>query len=637
MTLEEKLQLWVDITGVSPEDKRKSWNIIPNRISDYDIMQMHKKIKETMEYSNPVMTEIILKDFFLQFLKDRKISLYELVTDNGTNKEMLTKCSILFHSFSSITKEESHMKESLRNMLAFYGKDICMEDIDTYDAASLYISAKKNMEKLRTVQFRKGKKSKTAPKFVKDIYLFNSIDEVIKGICSFPENTVMLCYIHDSEESSGSYFCYVIKNEQNIYLMGDMPDYAHPYQKFMSRCPSRDMAERINASFFPYSMAGVDLSCRYAVDDDHQKQEDFVLLGKFSSMQMDELIWNIYMLQFIKEKFFDEEYECDEISYTGNMLDTPLIKKNETALAVYHNFPSMELPVLQSIQETDGLTYGSEKNIHKSQGVFKNVIERFADKVDIMDCQMFGESDTTKLITGHDTWGRELTTDFLNVNKNAFGTKAEIERRQKWTARFNYATKINQLAEKEYKETSGQVRKWYEDKVLEHLPQIIEKAIKGELTNKYRVEHHFGSIQYQGNGKENVSLVKKEMANNVSGMYFYPGNERRNISEYKCLLSGTKGTIRLSIAPYDISDICNMLDISIEEVPVQIRDWCSVRKQNVGNYLIGDYDPMDWVIRDYWYNMNFGVALILSKRAYNEKRKEYGLPEDKFWMKSPQD
>ena len=529
----------------------------------------------------------------------------------------------------TVTEDEKVLKQTIKDALDFYGKDIVLEDIDMYEVVSLYVSAKNNINKLRTVQFKQGKKSTKAPKFSKEVYLFNSIDEVIKGISSHNENAVMLCYIHDTDESSGSYFCYVIKNEDNIYLMGDMPKYAHPYQKFISRCPSRRMAERINASFFPYSLAGIDLSNRYSVNDEHGKEDNFKRLGTFSSMDLEELIWNIYMLQFIKEKFFDNTFDCAELSYTGNMLNTPLIKKNETALAIYNDFPSITVPVYEDIHETDDLTYGTEKYPHKSKGLFSDVVERFKDKIDVKELQLYEDSDTVPLIVDKDSFGRDVTTDLLTVNTNTFGTASEIERRSKWALRFNYATKINELAKKEYEEKAGKIQKWYERKVIDNLPNIIEKAIKDEFRGKSKVIHDWGSVRYTGDG--DVSLVTKKMANSVDGFYFYPKNKYKNISEYECLLTGKKGTICLTVSPYDANNLCDILGITHKELPEQIRYWCASQRRHGGNYLLDDYDPMDWVIKDYWYHMNFGIALVLSKSAYNEKRKEYGLPEDKFW------
>lgn len=638
MTLEEKLKLWVEITGVDPNEKRNSWTLYSNKLSDYDISKMNDSIKSILEFSDmkfskETMTEIVLRNFFIEFLKDRKLSLYDMVV-NKDNDSMLSKCRLLMENLS-ITEDEIDMKNIIKNALDFYGKDICIEDIDMYEVVSLYVSAKNNIEKLRTVQFKKGKHSNIAPKFSKEVYLFNSIDEVINGINSYKENVVMLCYIHDVDESSGSYFCYVIKNEENVYLLGDMPKYAHPYQKFLSRCPSRHMAERINASFFPYSIAGVDLSNRYNVNDEHNKEENFKSLGLFKDMELSELIWNIYMLQGIKEKFFNNEFNCLELSYTGNMLNTPLLEKSETTLTIYNSFPSLSIPVFKSIHDTDDLTFGSKEYPHESQHLFDNVITRFNEKINLEEIQLFNNSDTVPLIVDKDAFGRDITTDLLAINTNSFGTKNEIEKRSKWILRFNYAVKINELAKKEYQEKNNEIREWFEQKVLDNLPNIIEKAIKDEFRGKSKVISNWGYSSFNSNNKDEngeVSLVSKYMANNVNGLFFYPKNRYKNISEYECLLTKKHGTICLTVSPYDSKNLCEMLNITKNELPDPIKNWCACEKRNVGNHLLDDYDPLDWVIKDYWYNMNFSIALILSKTAYSQKRKEYGLPEDKFWL-----
>lgn len=629
MNLNDKLELWVEITGINPNEKKTKWVITPNRLSDWDIEKMNKNLKYIMEHTNTVMTEIVLRYYFLQFLKDRTFSLYDLINDNESN-ELLQKCKLLMMELS-VTKEEEELKERTKNALDFYGKDVDIQDIDMFDVVSMYVSAKTNMENLRTVQFKRGKKSKIKPRFSKEIYMFHSIDEVIEGVNTIQENAVMLCYIHDNETPESSYFCYVAKNEENIYLIGDMPDYEHPYQKYLTRCPSRKMEDRINSNFFPYSMSGLDLSDRYKVNDSKSLDDNFKQLGTFASMELSELLWNIYMLEFIKEKFFDNNFDCKELSYTGNMLQNPLITKNETTLAIYNQFPVLDIPLISDIGETDNLIYGT-RNIHESEHIFKDLIDRFSSQVNIMDCQIYDKGDITKLIIDKDSFGNEITTNLLNMNTEFFGTKDEIERNQKWTTRFNYAVKINQLAKEEYNRTRNEVETWYRNIVMDKLPVILEKAIKGELRGKPRTIYNGIVRIVPQNPDEDISIVEKKLLSDVYGTYFFPKNTKAwRMSEYKCLLSDAKGTICLTINPSRIEEICTMLDISLDEVPVQIRDWTSQEKYIRGNYLLDDYDPMDWVIKDYWYDTNFGVALVLSKSAYNKKRKEYGLPEDKFW------
>lgn len=627
MKLEEKLNLWVDITGINPTEERKSWTLSAHKISDYDIKKINDDLQNIIKYGNQVMTEIALRTFFIEFLKDRKVSLFDLISEENNN-EMINKCKTLMQELP-VTKEETAMKHTIKNALDFYGKDVVSEDINTFDLVSLYISAKNNIDNLKTFQFKRGNKSDAAPKILKEVYLFNSIDEVIKGINSFSENAIMLCYIHDTEESSGSYFSYVIKNEENIYLLGDIPEYEHPYQKYISRCPSRNMADRINKTYFPYSLTNIDLSDRYSVNDGFSKEDNFIPLGKCNSMELSELIWHIYMLQFIKEKFFDNSFDCPEISYTGNMLNTPLIEKSETALAIYNDFPVLDMPVYKDIKETDDLTYGNKNYPRNSQHLFDDVIDRFKDKISVEELQLYKNVDRVPLIEKKH-WYDKDSADLLTVNTNSFGTAKELMEKSKWVLRFNYAIKINELAKQEYEEMNQDIRTWYHEMVNKNLPDIIEKTLRDEFKGKYKVIKNWNGTVTFGDGND-ISLISKNSINEAPSSYYFVKNEYLSNSDSKCIISGAKGNICLTISPYDADNLCDILGITKDELPEQIRNWKTTKRNYSGNHLLDNLDPMDWVIKDYWYQMNFGIALVFSKSAYNKKRKEYGLSEDKFW------
>lgn len=51
MTLKEKLDLWVKITGVNPsEDNRKYTIYMDGRLSNYDIQKMNERIMNSLKY-----------------------------------------------------------------------------------------------------------------------------------------------------------------------------------------------------------------------------------------------------------------------------------------------------------------------------------------------------------------------------------------------------------------------------------------------------------------------------------------------------------------------------------------------------------------------------------------------------------
>lgn len=57
MTLKEKLNLWVKITGLNPSEEKTSFSIdLSGKLSDYDIKVMDDKIKEVLQIDETGLT-----------------------------------------------------------------------------------------------------------------------------------------------------------------------------------------------------------------------------------------------------------------------------------------------------------------------------------------------------------------------------------------------------------------------------------------------------------------------------------------------------------------------------------------------------------------------------------------------------
>jgi hypothetical protein len=53
-----------------------------------------------------------------------------------------------------------------------------------------------------------------------------------------------------------SYFCFVIRNGGNLFVLSDVPEYSHPLQGMMSRRPDRELDRRAARNWFPYDLLG---------------------------------------------------------------------------------------------------------------------------------------------------------------------------------------------------------------------------------------------------------------------------------------------------------------------------------------------------------------------------------------------
>lgn len=631
MTTEEKLRQWVEITGVDPNETVTSYTFtMDGKLSRWDIEKMNKKIQEALaQDASGLLVNILLRKYLDEYLKDQSITILEFIEKKDEYEKFVEKCFALKEALVE-TEDEIALKEHTQNAIRFYNYKYD-ETLEMYDIAMIYMSAKYNLENLTTVQFKRGALSSEAPKLIKEVYLFNNIDEVIKRINNTNFNGIMLCYIHD-EKCESSYFAFVIKNGERIYLLTDKPVYSHPYQKYLSRCPGRRMEERISQAYFPYSMTGIDLVSRYGARDQYDKDENFISLGTFGDMHIEELVWCSNMFELIKEKFFDNNFECEELVYTGGMINSPMLEKKETTLALYDSFDKIELPKITSLEETEDLMYGSEKYPAESAHMFDDIVKRLGHLVKIEDIQPFASEDTSKYLEDHTN--REI--DLLNMNTNEFGTQSAVEYRHKWTFRFNYAKVINDLLQKEYEERKEEVENWFKRKVDENIDSIIERMIKGEINGRILVRNNFA---WTSTKEVNGNIVQKMTVQDCrfAQTYCYDNERRWRLEDLKCVLTQAKGTICLQVILYETTDICELLGLKVEDLPDVLQNWCTRERYFGGNHLLSNYDPLDWVIKDIWYKLDLGVTIVLSKTAYNNKRKEYGLPDDKFWNKKTEE
>ena len=83
MTLEEKLNLWVKLTGVDPSIEEKSIVFrMDGKLSRWDIEKMNERIKEALTFDqNGMFADAYLGVYFDQFIKDQELTLDKLLMD----------------------------------------------------------------------------------------------------------------------------------------------------------------------------------------------------------------------------------------------------------------------------------------------------------------------------------------------------------------------------------------------------------------------------------------------------------------------------------------------------------------------------------------------------------------------------
>ncbi|MCQ4924982.1 hypothetical protein NE686_17915 [Tissierella carlieri] len=637
MTMEKMLKLWIYITGVDPEEDRKQWNLyFDGRLSDWDIKKMNDKLMEVIKYDvDGIFTKIFLKKYFDEFLKGKSLNIFEYLDKKEHFEKFISECEKLKIALNKDNTSEELILDETYQAMKFYG--INNTDLTIFDIAYLKMSARTSVDNLNIVQFKKGMRSEQNPKYVRDVYMVNSIDMLLKTIEREPHDGIIsINFIYDEDEPSSSYFAFLIKNGHNIFLMSDRPSYEHPNQKYMTRTKGRAMADRIDKTYFPYSLTNLEIDKYYVRknNDNGIVERDnwgYVKIGSISDMDITEALWIINMFSLIQQKFFVEKYGCKELSYVGGMIQHALLDEKSSALAMYNSFEKLSLPFIKSPEKLK-LEYDYE-----SLGIFENTIERLKDKVDINSINAVGYSDENIL---EDKSNPQIHSYFrnkvnmLSLNLNDYGTKEELEYRQKWIARYNFAKQINKHAKDEYEAMKDEIKTWYIKAVSRNISNVIDMVIYEKLKGDSIISHSIHGTWIE----KTKSIVRKFTIQDYWNEGYLGGHSFNQSSyrEYKCSFTGKDASIVICIFPNDVKDIMLLTGCKEDEIPVVLKDWSQEKKEHSGNHILSNIDPCDWVIGDYWHNFKGRIDIMLSKTVYNNLYKERGLLPDKFWLDAKQ-
>lgn len=650
LLLNDRLNLWIKITGVNPAENKKSYKIyMDGRLSEYDIKMMNDRIMESLEYDDSGMfAEAYLDLYFKKFIDNKNISLTEML-ENSELADFISDIRTLYNSIKEVNAGNIILNRAKKAM-DFY--NLPSEQLDLLSVLELHSSAMNCIynDKLTLKQFSSGNKGNDF-KFSKDIYSFKSLDDLIVCSAKGKLNGVTLGYIEDKEELTDSYFSFIIKNGDNLYILSDIPKYKHPVQKGMSRCPGRNMSNRIDSNWFPYeSIAGLNTedlwdSGRYGIKHKDSKEistnvnEDipYRIIGNLDMLPQEEAFWLIMMVSLIEKKYYKEDAPVLPLSYTKSMIKSSLLEKTENALTVQRVLPSLDLGLLNTIDETNGLEYDNDRY----NGENDYLIERYKSKVDSTILNIVENSEIEQLMIEDrsniikDSWGKEVGYKFAPLSFSYAPTEDEILYNQKWLARYNYANNINKAVEEDYELNKAQISATIENYIKNRLEDLVLMHLKKELKGK-KLQFHGFSEEYK---EEYISLSQEITFDkwyedvdarfvffNNNGNYIHP-----NKSEYRCVFNNKgKADVVIRINCKNADDLALICGISKSDLPVQLQNWDKRHKYH-GNNILDNIDPFAWVIKDKFNDMNFSVDIIMSKKKYIEFCLKAGVDVVKFW------
>lgn len=662
MSLERIFEKWIEVTEVSPD-----CNVITNR--NVDIYNYNEKIKSLLKYSGDEMDAVILIDSFLtSFLQSRSVSLFDIYEENPALDSKIKSVREMRNLISSYNIEEYYkeIEKIYKNAANHYG--ISQEKVDeVLKNRAEFIELKVNSlfayETFKVKQFKSGNYSDTTPMYNKNIYAFYDVNILLNTVMNSEEfNGITLNAVIDKENFESSYFCFVIKNGENVYLIGDVPEYDSPIQKHIRRTPGRTMARRIELFNFPYELLAIK-GDRYGFKSDTTAlsvREDYSVLGTLSDCTSNSIVWLINMMALIRDKFFEDHVQTGETYYTGAMIMMEGIEQKEYAFAIRDNYSSIEM---KRLSKEDTLN-ADLKYDRESRGENRWVVDRYIDKVN--DSMLNGLSNSDFEDVSYETAISVVdkgNISKLNENYSTIATREELEYRQKWNSRYNLAQSINVLFKKEWDEKRSELEDWYKNALMNNLEELLKAVAFGEFIaeernyqkltekgkEKWQAGEKYSSFSLDGEiisfgrelNKRDINILKVEeyeddnyYLRRKSTMLFTKDTKNlRATFRYGCVVNGDKATVQAHFKVTSPETMAKLCGIEACDLPDLLRNWNSEKEFFDGNPILSNIDPMDWVIENHGYDFQADVLIILGKKAYNDLRKKYNLPPNKFWLK----
>lgn len=634
MTLKEKLDLWVKITGVNPAEERNGWTILlDGSLTDYDVKEMNDKITDSMQYDETgAFADAYLSIFFDEYISRKKVPLKNLIID----MEYWNYLEDLKLLYTALQERDSTgiIMDRMRKAMDFYKLEY--DTMNVKDVMEIISSAKNCISKnLDLAQLQKGAYANDSFLVSRDIYMYRDISDVVRYVANGTINGVSMCYIKDMEFLEESYFAFVIKNGYNLYVLSDRPKYSHPAQKYIRRCPGRNMSNRIESNLFPYeTISGIDISDmwntgRYglhesaesgAISNVFNEELGRVKLGTLNSLSQSEAFWTIYMFSLIKEKFYDSHTECNELSYTGCTVDHPaLADTDKYKLVLSAGMPRLSLEAITEPADF-ALKYDQKPVLQ-----FQYLAERYKDKVDNTVFNLV-DGNSLKYI------GNSSKREYLSLDLSGINTQTELEYNQKWVARYNMAVAIQKEVDKDFHENSTLVYNSVIKMIADNLREIVKKHLRNELIRKKVVYEGFEEID----SDQNVSFSKHlSFEQYYSGPRYHVWNKIRfnagyTKDEYSCAFTGNKPGVVVSVNPRDIRDLEEMCGCSRDAFPYQLWHYTTSTRYT-GNQILSNIDPFDWKLSDPYNGLDFSVDIYISFKEFLVLQKEAGVPVDAFW------
>ena len=527
----------------------------------------------------------------------------------------------------------------------------------------------RSLERLEAHQFLQGKPETDQLQLNRYVWEFWNINSLVLALRDLPAPSLTMAIIRDPADAIQSFFVFGIKNGENVTILTDRDEKAHPLQNSMSRRPDRQMNERANRNWFPYRLIGIesilgeDIFGQEVVIGYRAEQRTGLVpydvkgirLTEIKDLEPAEMLWLMLTAERINLRYGKENHKLPELSYTGEMVARPYaLASPEGTLVKTGTYQPLTLAPLTSIE------VNQDSTAHQWDGERTNfnawIEERYIHQVPETLLNLIGsgtnllalEKEVGIYIKKEREWGfREKEESALTTfDPLVFGKEEDIRNDVVWHARHNQVTMMNRLAWKEFEETKDSVIDFWFKGIRARRQQLVEAAARLDFSTVSRAYMCPKGAGPAGGGEGKidswgfipvdspVNLAKRARLERTWGskqtVWFDDKTIPHRNGRWKdwtttCAVNGKKASLFVEMEPDNPTALAALLGIPETELPWQMQNWYTIEPYH-GNQILRRLDPLEWCVKNPWRNLRFRVVVSFTRSGLNALRKQLELP-----------
>lgn len=660
--LAQALELWREITGVDPEASTR-------RLGDWHLIATFDALQEAIDLDpSEVTAHLLLSHFLNAFLTEREVSLHTLLTDPQGVAVLLEQPRTLMGLLNEpdLLQARDAFIAAITEALGRYGAaerdDVRALLATPDDIAQLRRDALRAVGKLRVDQFLDGQPERdgTRPVYIKQVHMWFNLSSAIAAALRTPSGVSLNLIRHP--DGFQSFFCFIIRNGANLFVLSDVPEYSHPLQASMSRRPDRTLDKRIARNWFPYDLLGVEydeeagrLYLKQTAERSLVAYQNAALpLKPISELPPHELVWVAMMLDLIVDKFWIQGHKAPHLSYTAEML------KSSNVLIEHAKAANLPVPIyepvgLPPLRKED---IGADAVTDDEVGAKRHEPNRWMEdrygaqvpdealnllaapeKVFALDHSTGAISTTSPRYHALTDWQQEGElagrAELVKLDATSFGSREQIAADRKFIARANFAIHVGLLARAEFTRRKSEVQGWYTDRVKANAAALLtwcgSAALwvdEGTMQTFSHFETGVGAVRAVDLPEDRRRMHPRKATRRQflrrAAMEDTSSDERYAstgvmLGAYRgrkmlCHVNGTAASYWVGLYPANATELALVAGCTVSDLPDVLQHW-SLRRDDTGNQILNRIDPMIWKARNPWIKLRMTVCIPLSKKA----------------------